>query len=336
MDLRLLENILSIAEEKSITKAAERCFITQSALNQQLQKLEEELGTPLFIRSRSNWLPTEAGKVYLETARKMLLLKQDAYHRIADYAEQNRRSLTVGLIPERGVDMFTAVYPEFHRTFPAMQVEPIECHVTAMQRLITSGQLHLGLATLTEDQQDDNIYHLMAEEEIVLAAPASHSLAAQGSKNFRCASETDLAQFRDDPFVRIYQRSTLFHVTEPLFQAAGFSPRVLFSTSSNVSKFRIVASGLGCALLPAVYAVPDDKVRYFRLHQHPVWHIMLCSRKGGFFGKPEAYYLELCRNYWKDKLAAYDSSKSNISRISSSTFISSSLNPEIKSSVESV
>ena len=102
MDLHLLENIISIADEKSITKAAEKRFVTQSALNQQLQKLEKELGTPLFIRARGNWQPTEAGEAYLSAARQMLLLKQDTYNRIADYAEKSSRRLTVGLIPERG------------------------------------------------------------------------------------------------------------------------------------------------------------------------------------------------------------------------------------------
>ena len=78
MDLHLIENIVAIADEKSITKAAEKRFITQSALNQQLQKLEEELGTPLFRRARSNWQPTEAGETYLQAARAMLLLRKDA------------------------------------------------------------------------------------------------------------------------------------------------------------------------------------------------------------------------------------------------------------------
>ena len=55
MDLHLLENIVCIADERSITRAAEKRFVTQSALNQQLQKLEEELGAPLFIRARGNW-----------------------------------------------------------------------------------------------------------------------------------------------------------------------------------------------------------------------------------------------------------------------------------------
>lgn len=55
MDTRQIEYILQIAEENNITKAAEKLFITQSALNQQLLKLERELGTPLFQRTKNKW-----------------------------------------------------------------------------------------------------------------------------------------------------------------------------------------------------------------------------------------------------------------------------------------
>lgn len=58
MDTRQIEYILQIAEENNITKAAEKLFITQSALNQQLLKLERELGTPLFQRTKNKWCLT--------------------------------------------------------------------------------------------------------------------------------------------------------------------------------------------------------------------------------------------------------------------------------------
>ncbi|MBQ8081890.1 MAG: LysR family transcriptional regulator [Clostridia bacterium] len=302
MDLHLIENILAIEEEKSITRAAERRFITQSALNQQLQKLEEELGTPLFRRARSNWQPTEAGKIYLEAARRMVMQKEDAYHRIADCAEQSRRRLAVGLIPERGVDMFTAVYPFFHRAHPEAEVEPVECSVRAMQRMITAGELDLGLATLTPQQQDENTYHRMAAEEILLAVPAGHPSFSQGGRKKEDAPEIPLSEFAGTPFVRIYRRSTLFDITEPLFEAAGYAPKVLFYTSSNVSKLRIVEAGLACALLPEVYAVPSENVRYFHLPERPAWLITLCSRKDGYLGTLEQEYLALCRTYWQGKL----------------------------------
>ena len=302
MDLHLLENIVAIADERSITRAAEKRFVTQSALNQQLQKLEAELGTPLFIRARGNWRPTEAGEVYLAAARQMLLLRRDAYRHIADCAEAQKRRLVVGLIPERGVEMFTSVYPAFHRAFPDMRVEPVECNVTAMQRMISDGSLDLGLATLTDAQQDDNVYHLMAEEEIVLAVPAGHPLAGQGGVDWQEAPEVALERFADQPFVRIYQRSTLYGLTQPLFEEAGFEPQVLFSTASNLSKLRIVATGLACALVPAVYAVRSSDVRYFRLAQRPRWKVTLCSRRDGWLGPADRAYIELCRSYWREKL----------------------------------
>ena len=301
MDLHLIENIVAIADEKSITRAAEKRFVTQSALNQQLAKLEEELGAPLFIRQRGNWQPTEAGRAYLAAARQMLLLRKDAYARIADCAEKNSRNLSVGLIPERGVEMFTEVYPDFHRAFPHIQVEPVECNVTAMQRMISAGQLDLGLATLTESQRDDNDYHMLAQEEILLAVPAGHALSAGGSADWRRAGENDLARFAGEPFVRIYHRSTLYSLTQSLFDEAGFEPQVLFSTASNISKFRIVSLGLGCALLPATYAQGDGSVVYFRLPQHPAWQVTLCSRRGAYLGKAEQCYIELCRAYWQKK-----------------------------------
>lgn len=302
MDLHLIENIVCIAEEKSITRAAEKRFVTQSALNQQLQKLEEELETPLFIRARGNWRPTPAGEAYLEAARQILLLKRDAYHRIADCAENARRTLSVGLIPERGIDMFVAVYPEFHRRFPEVRLEPRECAVTDMQRMIRAGSLDLGLATLTPEQRDDSVYHLMAEEEILLAVPPEHPMAAAGSADPDGAPPTKLLRFAGVPFVRIYQRSTLFELSEALFDQAGFEPQVLFYTSSNLSKYRIAALGLGCALLPRTYAAVGDGVRYLRLPQRPRWQITLCSRRGGWLGQAERAYIELCRRYWRERL----------------------------------
>ena len=302
MDLHLIENIVAIADEKSITKAAEKRFITQSALNQQLQKLEEELGTPLFRRARSNWQPTEAGETYLKTARAMLLMRKDAYDRIAEAAEENRRRLAVGLIPERGIDMFTAVYPAFHRAFPGVRMEPVECPVRRMQKLISLGEIDLGLATLSEDQQDDNLYHLMAREEILLAVPRDNPLSEGGAVRWRDAPETDLSRFSVQPFIRIYRTSTMSELADALFEQAGFIPRVLFSTSSSVSKYRIVEAGLGCALLPACYAGEGGRVVYFRLPQRPSWQITLCSRKDGFLGETEKRYIALCRVYWEERL----------------------------------
>ena len=71
MSLKKYRAFVETVDLGSLTKAAERLFITPSALTQQVLRLENELHAPLFIRSRSGWQPTEAGEIYLEAARKM-------------------------------------------------------------------------------------------------------------------------------------------------------------------------------------------------------------------------------------------------------------------------
>ena len=69
METKLIEYIITIAKHKSISKAADELYLTQSALNQQLLKLERELGAPLFVRTRNHWELTDIGKLYEERSR---------------------------------------------------------------------------------------------------------------------------------------------------------------------------------------------------------------------------------------------------------------------------
>lgn len=296
-----MEYIIQISEERSITKAAEKLFITQSALNQQLQKLEKELGISLFIRTRSDWQLTPAGEIYVNTARQILNLKKDAYSQIQDLKESGNRRISLGLIPERGVSMFTAIYPDFHKKFPDIRIEPLECNVRTMQNLITRNELDLGLITLSPAQKDENTYIHMEDEEIFLAVPASHPLADSGSEQAESAPEISLSRFAEDPFILITRRSTMFQLEASLFAEAEFQPQVLFSTSSNVGKYRMVLAEVGCALLPGFFSKPDPGLRYFRLEGRPSWEVTMCCRKGAYLSRAEQYFLELCRDYWKKR-----------------------------------
>lgn len=74
-------------------------------------KLESELGTSLFVRTRSDWQPTPAGEIYLQTAKTILALKKDTYSKIHDIAEFDQRHFTIGLIPERGGYVYVHLSP---------------------------------------------------------------------------------------------------------------------------------------------------------------------------------------------------------------------------------
>lgn len=99
MDLKQIEYIVKIDDEHSITRAAEKLFVTQSALNQQLLRLEKELGAPLFHRSKVDMRPTEIGQVYLDNAREILRIKQRTYNLINDMTDAKKGRLSIGFTP---------------------------------------------------------------------------------------------------------------------------------------------------------------------------------------------------------------------------------------------
>ena len=301
MDLEFLKNLLLIEEEKSITRAASRLFISQSALNQQLTRLEADLDTRLFIRNRGHWQPTETGRVYLDGAREILSLYETTIKRIEVMKEKRQKEISIGLIPERGIAMFTEIYPVFHKLYPDITLEPRELSVREILPLIRKGELHLGLVTLTKEQMDDNTYHVMCAEEIYLAVPNGHPFGQRGSHDPKQAPSIKLSAFSDSTFILIYKSSTMYALIEEAFRQAGFHPQVLFTTSSTYSMKSMIRLGLGCALIPGAYVDYDEEISWFHLDPPPTWLVTMCTGKGLPLTKAEMTLLKLCKDYWQKK-----------------------------------
>ena len=101
MDFRQLEYIVAIAENKSISKAAETLFISQSGLNQQLIKLEKELGLQLFDRNKHFLRPTKAGEIYVKNAIEILKIKRNTYTELGDLKKEATGEISLGLTHEQ-------------------------------------------------------------------------------------------------------------------------------------------------------------------------------------------------------------------------------------------
>ena len=299
MDLKQLEYIIKIAEENNITRAAEKLYITQSALNQQLLRLERELGTPLFYRSRTNWHPTEAGQVYVESAKKILQIKHETYSIISDIAATKKGSLSVGLTPGRGIDMFTAVYPAFHQQYPDITVEPREMSVRSQQHEIAQGRLDIGFMTLRESDRTGDVYQVIGREEFVLAIPEGHPLGAMAAPAGEPLAVMDLARLKYEPFVFMYRESTSRRLTDAVFKEAGFAPSVLFETSSTATIANLVRSRICCGLIPLYYVRRQPEgIASFAPDRHPAWDIAVSWRQGGYVSQAAREFIRLAAEYW--------------------------------------
>jgi DNA-binding transcriptional LysR family regulator len=299
MDLKQLEYMVQISEEKNITKAAEKLFITQSALNQQLLKLEKELGFPLFYRSRTNWHLTEVGQIYISSAKEILGIKKETYNRISDLINIKDIHLSIGLTPERGISMFASVYPEFHKLHPNVIVEPIELSVREQETLIDRRELDIGFLTLSDDmQKDGNVYTSILKEDIIVAIPSSNPLATKGSMYGELLHDIDLGLLKEDFFVLISKGSTIREAINPIFQDAGFSPKLLFETRSCQTLINMVMQNLCCTILPRHYAINSKDVVYFSLPQKPHLRVVAMYKKGVYLSKAANDFIKLASDYF--------------------------------------
>lgn len=299
MDTKQIEYILKIAEENNITKAAEKLFITQSALNQQLLKLEKELGTPLFHRSRANWGLTEAGRIYVEGAKAALQIKKTTYNQIYDVANAKRGHLSIGLTPGRGLRMFTAIYPELHRSYPNLEVKPIEMRVRAQQTAIAKGEIDVGFMTLHEKDRTNDVYVNLGTEELMLIIPSGHPVASKAAPAGEPFATLDIRELKYEPFVLMDKNSTLRAVCDTIFDRAGFAPNILFETNNTGGIVSMVESTLCCGIIPVYYVrTPSPGVACFSLTGHPTWDMAVSYSYSAYLSSGAKEFIRLAKEYW--------------------------------------
>lgn len=306
MDFRQLEYFIEIAKENNVTKAAEHLFISQSALNQYLLKLEKELGTQLFVRAPRNWRLTPAGEIYLEGCRQAMAVRTDTYNHIQDVTESQSSTLRIGLTPIRGLEMFTAIFPELHREFPSLKIMPTEMDARTQQKAVSAGDIDLGFLILPEALSDHNSYIDLGEEEIILLVPRDHPLIAgyHESSTIKQADNIHLPEISLDrlfgtPFALTQKGSTFRNICDQIFENYGMQPDILMETSTTFHIAQLTETGQCCGLIPYYYARKDSPFyRCFALTDHPVWHLYIVYRKGSYLTRASQAFIEAAKTHW--------------------------------------
>jgi DNA-binding transcriptional LysR family regulator len=153
MEIRHLRYFLAVAELRNFTKAAEASFVAQSALSQQISRLEHELGAPLFVRGKRGAELTPAGQVLLPHARRLVADEARARAEMRSYLGLEKGRLTVGLIQTStsGVDVVGAV-AEFSARHPGIELRIVNHTTAEMVDSVRQGSLDLAVVGLGPDE----------------------------------------------------------------------------------------------------------------------------------------------------------------------------------------
>lgn len=248
MDLSQLRYVVEVADASSFTRAAERCFVTQSALSHQIAALERELGHRLFVRSSRSVRLTEAGDAFVARAREALRAVDSAKEDAAATAGDVVGTLRLGVIPTVTAIDLPQVLARFRRQHPSARVELRVGNSDALIADVRAGELDVALLGLREDSVPRGVAaREVGREALVAALPRVHALADRAD-----VALTDLAgmTFADFPAGTSGRAQS-----DGAFRAADVERDVAFEADSAELILGLVAAELAVSLLaPGVVA----------------------------------------------------------------------------------
>ena len=288
MNLSTLQYIVKISEKQNITKAANDLYISQSALSQNLQTAEKELGTVLFDRTLSPLQPTEAGHIFIDWAKRVLDSENEMLHRISDITKMPNRTLRIGLSPQKSVHIFPKIIKNFYDSVSHCRII-LEEHPSDL----LLPMLDQNAIDLLFDVPHSNLvsYDLIpiAEEKILIAAPAG--LTVNAKKTMGEFPSIELSDIIHVPFISLSQEQYLGKIVKELYKIANCTPNICMECRSADMALNMVRTNLEITVIPefAIRHTDTDSINYYRL-THPD-----IKRTVGILYKKGTYLNQDCR-----------------------------------------
>ena len=254
MDFTLLKSFIAVAEEKSFSSAAKNLFISQQTLSKQIAKLEEDLGTTLFIRSRPLALTPDGGHL-LPIAKEILQLKQQ-------FEESSSRSFSGSHYIHLGIEHTIArailprVLPAFLREHPDTFLKLSEESPDVMQKSISYDGVDLVIGSLGSVPEKFEAIPLCRKDHLLVVPKALMAeLAGDRLKELRdsFSVSADLSFFEKAPFIKIPRQSSGGRALSSYLKYYDINPRFVCELTNIENAFQLANAGLGVFIYARVF-----------------------------------------------------------------------------------
>ena len=243
MELRQLRYFVAVAEESHFGRAARRLHMSQPPLSTQIRGLEDELGVRLFERSTRRVALTDAGRAFLEQARRTLRTAEEAREAAASGAGGLAGTLEVGFVSSATLSVLPDALRLFRERFGGVTLELREMTSAQQVEALYAGEVRAGLARLPLEAPGISVEPVF-EEPLLVALPAGHPLEE--------LERVPMQEVVDQPLIFFTQRLVPgFHAQiVELYQQVGAFPKVAQHAVHLQTIVGLVASGIGVAILP--------------------------------------------------------------------------------------
>ena len=243
MELRHLRYFVAVAEEKSITVAAERRLHTaQPSLSRQIRELETEVGVELITRNARGIELTAAGKVFLDHARLALAQVEAAATAARRAAHPEERTLALGFLSGCEPEWLPAVTHVLREELPKIEITISSKHSPQLADGLATGKFDAAFLR-PEERYPDLVYKVLISEPLIVVLPSDHRLASREAIGLQdLAGETFIGMADQAPVLR--------SIIEDHIRRSGIELKPAHRVEYLSMAISLVASTRGVALLP--------------------------------------------------------------------------------------
>lgn len=269
MEIRHLKLIREVAETKSLTKAKDALFLSQSALSHQLKEIESQLGTPLFHRVNKQLILTNAGKMVLESAERILTDLEKTEISIKKYVSGTSGTLRLATQCYTCYHWLPSLMSDFNKEFPNVEIEIFHSNDTDVETRVLNGDIDLAIIYENSDRQNIE-YHELFRDEVYAIVPKEHAWAKRAYVQAR--------DFEDQTvIIHSYPLESVSLFTQVLIPE-GVSPKKVMQVQVTEAVVELVKAGMGVNVMAKWIVEPylkDNKLSLVPVTKrgiHRTWH----------------------------------------------------------------
>jgi DNA-binding transcriptional LysR family regulator len=287
MELRQIRYALAVARERSFTRAAQRLHVSQSAVSEQVAKLEEEIGFAIFARAGHSIELTDAGRAFLAEAERV----SGEFQGLARTAERLRgrrvESIALGMGSGLAQVFIPRLFPAVSARAPGLRLDVLTAPTKSIFRDLHEGRIDLGIAieTAPERVPAGLASERLLELDLGLVVHPAHRLAG-------ATRPVDLGTLVAEPIVMSELTVGYGEVVLSLFADLGMHPNIL-AVADNIETMKtIIRQGRGCGIVPAAAAAEEAERGVLRvLEFEPARKVALalCRRRASESTRREAH-----------------------------------------------
>lgn len=267
MNTRNFRCFQTVYEERNLQTAAEKLFLSPQGLSKVIKSLEDECGSPLFVRTKEGFLPTESGKVFYEKSKVITKYLNDMLSSIQAVNERDRRfkigfaSGTIRAIDVNTVRRYMEENPEILASWHEQENESV------FKRVLRN-EISFGLVVGKHETSELKSVKLKSID-VVMYVFKGHRLWNE--------TEIELEDLKNEPLILMNETHRIFHDVVNACMINGFNPNVVARVSEGQSLYQLVKNGIGIGISPKFFN-DTEEIHAVKIKDAYTWDIYAIYR----------------------------------------------------------